>query len=144
MRYLMGRCTKCDATIKVALGTLTPEEGRKRLEGIQMFECPGHHVELSGPLNYWEIDWETVHEDDAKLATDEEWLAEKRGLYEHGVTTQELDSVVDKVVGFSMGLCAVMRNGLKEYVDFADSPSGRRYYFIGRQGAVRIPITEGA
>ena len=56
MRYLIGRCTKCDVTIKVVLGTLTPEEARKKLEGIQMFECPGHHVELSGPLGYWEID----------------------------------------------------------------------------------------
>ncbi len=144
MRYLMGRCTKCDATIKVVLGTLTPEEARKKLEDIQMFECPGHHVELSGPLGYWEIDWQAVHEDDANPPTDEEWLAEKRGLYEHVVTTQELDSVVDEVVGFSMGLCAVMRNGLKEYVDFADSPSGKRYYFIGCKGAVRIPITDGA
>ncbi len=144
MRYLTGRCTKCDATIKVVLGALIPEEARKMLEGIRMFECPGHHVELSGPLGYWEIDWETVHEDDAKLPTDEEWLAEKRGLYEHVVTTQELDTVVDEVVGFSMGLCAVMRNGQKEYVDFADSPSGKRYYLIGRKDAVHIPITEGA
>ncbi len=51
---------------------------------------------------------------------------------------------MDKVVGFSMGLCIVMRRGLEEYVDFADSPSGKRYYFIGQKGAVRIPIAEGA
>jgi hypothetical protein len=55
-----------------------------------------------------------------------------------------LDSVVDEVVGFSMGLCSVMRDGLKEYVDFADSPSGKRYYLIGLKGALRIPISEGA
>ena len=144
MRYVTGSCRKCGATIKVVLGELTTEEARKKLEGIQMFECPGHHVELSGPLGYWEIDWQAVHEDDAKLPTDEEWLAEKRERYEHVVITQELDSVVDKVVGFSMGLCIVMRDGQKEYVDFADSPSGKRYYLIGRKDAVRIPITEGA
>ncbi len=85
MRYVTGRCTKCDAKIKVVLGDLTPEEAKEKLEGIQMFECPGHHVELSGPLGYWEIDWATVHEDDAKLPTDEEWLAEKRERYEHVV-----------------------------------------------------------
>ncbi len=62
----------------------------------------------------------------------------------HVVETQELDSVVDEVVGFSMGLCAVRRNGQKKYVDFADSPTGKRYYFVGRKGAVRIPILEGA
>ncbi len=144
MRYVMGRCRKCGATIKVVLGTLTPEEAKKELEGIQMFECPGHHVELSGPLGYWEIDWQAVHEDDANLPTDEGWLAEKRGLYEHVVTTQELDTVVDEVVGFSMGLCVVRRDGQKDYVDFADSPSGKRYYLIGRKDAVHIPITEGA
>ena len=65
-------------------------------------------------------------------------VAEKRGRYEYVVTTQELDPVVDEVVGFSMGLCAVVRNGLKEYVEFADSPSGKRHYFVGRKGAVRI------
>ncbi len=143
MRYVMGRCTKCGAAIKVVLGDLTPEEAKKKLEGIQMFECPGHHVELSGPLGYWEIDWETVHEDDRRQPTEEEWLAEKRERYEHVVTTQELDSVVDEVLGFSMGLCIVMRNGQKEFVDFADSPSCSRYYFIGQKGAVRIPISEG-
>jgi hypothetical protein len=144
MRYLMGRCTKCSAKIKVVLGDLTPDEAKKKLEDIQMFECPGHHVELSGPLGYWEIDWQAVHQDDAKLPTDEEWLAEKRKHYEHVVDTGELNSVVDKVVGFSMGMCAVMRNGMKEYVDFADSPSGKRYYFVGLKGAVHIPISEGA
>ncbi len=108
-----------------------------------MFECPGHHVELSGPLGYWEIDFGTVHEDDAKLPTDEEWLAEKRERYEHVVDTGELDSVVDEVLGFAMGVCVVTRDGHKEYVDFADSPSGTRYYFISRKGAVHIPISEG-
>ena len=144
MRYVAGCCKKCGAKIKVMLGDLTLEEAKKKLEGIQMFECPGHHVELSGPLNYWDIRWDAIYEDDTRQPTDEEWLAEKRERYEHVVTTQELDTVVDEVVGFSMGLCGVMRNGLKEYVDFADSPSGKRYYFIGRKGAVRIPITEGA
>ncbi len=75
MKHLMGRCTKCDVTIKVVLGTLTPEEARKKLEGIQMFECPGHHVELSGPLGYWEVDWATVHEDDAKQSAFDAMLA---------------------------------------------------------------------
>ena len=84
MRDLMGRCTKCDVTIKVVLGTLTPEEARKKLEGIQMFECPGHHVELSGPLGYWEIDWATVHETDSpslvQAAQDVlEWAAQMGG-----------------------------------------------------------------
>jgi len=144
MRYVAGCCKKCGAKIKIVLGTLTPDQARKKLEGIRMFECPGHHVELSGPLDYWEIDWSDIHEDDAKLPTDEEWLGEKRGLYEHVVTTQELDSAVDEVVGFSMGLCAVRRNGQREYVDFADSPSGKRYYFIGLKGALHIPISEGA
>ena len=144
MRYVMGRCRKCDAVLKVVLGDLTPEEAREKLAGVEMFECPGHHVELSGPLGYWEIDWQDVREDDAKLPTDEDWLAEKRERYEHVVTTQELDSVVDEVVGFSMGLCVVRRNGQKEYIDFADSPSGTRYYFVGLKGAVHIPVSEGA
>ena len=144
MRYVAGRCTKCGAKIKIVLGKLTPEEARKKLEGIQMFECPGYHVELSAPLGYWNIDFGTVHEDDAGQPTEEEWLAGKREQYEHVVGTGQLDSVVDKVVGFSMGLCVVMRNGRKEYVEFADSPSGRRHYFVGLKGAVRIPITEGA
>ncbi len=60
--------------------------------------------------------------------------------YEHVVETGQLDSVVDKVVGYSMGLCVVMRNGRKEYVEFANAPSGRRYHLVGRKGAVRIPV----
>ncbi len=37
-----------------------------------------------------------------------------------------------------------MRDCRKVYIDFADSPSGKRYYLIGQKGAVHIPITEGA
>ncbi len=144
MRYVTGCCRKCGARIKVVLGDLTPGEAKKKLEGIQTFECPGHHVELSGPLGYWNIAFGTIHEDDANLSTDEEWLAEKRERYEHVVDTGDLDSVVDEVLGFTTGVCIVMRDGQREYVNFADAPSGKRYYLIGRKAAVRIPITEGA
>lgn len=120
--------------MKISLGNdpdFTVDEAREILEQMQTTSCPGNHVELAGPLNYWDIDWDHVIEDDVEIPTDEEWLAEKRKLYEHVVETCDLDKVVDKVVGFAAGMCVVMRNGEKEYVDFASSPEGKRYYFVG-------------
>jgi hypothetical protein len=95
------------------------------------FHCTGNHVELSGPLQYLMVDWDTVHEDDTRQPTDEEWLAEKRRRYEHVVDTKGLTEVIDRVVGFSMGACVVERDGTEEVVEFARSPSGMRYYLIG-------------
>lgn len=131
MRYVEASCKKCKQTFKLSLGELSAEEARAKLEAQDTFECPGHHVELSGPLNYWEIDWTDVKNDGKEPMTDEAWLVQYSDKFEHVVDTSGLSEVVDKVIGFAAGLCRVLRNGVEEYVDFANAPSGKRYYFIG-------------
>jgi hypothetical protein len=131
MRYVKGQCRKCGTTIKLDLGALTPAEAHAALEMRASFHCPGNHVELAGPLKYWEIDWETVHEDDTTMPTDDEWLVEKHRQYEIVVDTRGLSEVIDRVVGFAMGACIVERKGCEEQVEFERSPLGTRYYLIG-------------
>ncbi len=131
VRYVEAHCKKCGGTFKLDLGELSVEEARANLEAQETFECPGHHVELSGPSNYWTIDWNDVKEDNTEPMTDEEWRAQYRDKFEHVVDTQGLRAVVDKIVGFSAGSCRVIRDGTEELVDFAHAPSGKRYYFVG-------------
>jgi hypothetical protein len=126
-----GICRKCGAAVKLDLGTLAPAEARAALEWRESFHCTGNHVELSGPLNYLLVDWDTVHEDETEMLTDDEWLAEKHRQYEHVVDTKGLSEVIDRVVGFAMGACIVIRKGCEEQVEFERSPSGTRYYLIG-------------
>ena len=131
MRYVRGICRKCGEVVKLDLGDLTPAEGRARLEAMNSFNCTGNHVELAGPLNYLTIDWSIIHEDDTTQPTDDEWLAEKHRQYEIVVDTKGLSEVIDRVVGFAMGACIVIRDGCEEQVAFECSPSGTRYYLIG-------------
>ena len=135
MRYVRGVCHKCGKVVKLDLGALSPAEGRARLESMGSFTCPGNHVELAGPLKYLLVDWETVHEDDTAMPTDEEWLAEKRPRHEHVVDTQQLSEVVDRVIGFAMGTCVVVRDGREECINYETAPSGKRYYLIGDASA---------
>ena len=132
VKYLVGTCKKCGQEIRYILAGRTPGELKKRLEREEAFSCPGNHVELSGPLNYVKINWASIRsEPEAKIPTDNEWLREKLKTYEHVVETKDLNSVVDKVVGFGGGCCIVMRAGEQEYIDFVNAPSGKRYYLIG-------------
>lgn len=131
MRYVEAHCRKCDETFKISIGELSAEDARANLEAQATTNCPGHHVELSGPSNYWEIDWTDIKDNGKAPMTDEEWLAGYTDKFEHVVDTAGLGGVVDKVVGFAAGFCHVRRNGVDEYLDYANSPSGKRYYFVG-------------
>lgn len=57
--------------------------------------------------------------------------------------TDGLREAVDEVEGFALGTCIVRRNGQKEYVGFANSPSGKRYYLLDPITVFGVNVSEG-
>ena len=66
MKYVTAVCRKCgeDLKLEVPKGA-SVEQFKEMLEKRTSFECPGRHVELSGPLNFWNVDWSAVYEGEA-------------------------------------------------------------------------------
>jgi hypothetical protein len=127
-RVVTATCKKCGHTFKLDIGTNTPEQIIDILSKRDSFECPGHHVEMSSPLNYWDIDWNSVQEQ--HVPTDKEWLSDMKKKGYKLISTDELREDYT-VTGFSMGICVAVRksDGEKVYLDFTQSPSGKRYYY---------------
>jgi hypothetical protein len=121
---LVGKCKKCDTTIKLDVKERTLPEAIETLKKMDTFHCPGHHVELCSPYpRYWNVDeWEFQ---EGAAPTDEEFLAELKGKYKDVCDTYEMQAR-DVITSFSYGL--PMTNDGKNW-DFTQSPSGKRYYF---------------
>ncbi len=63
MKYVKAICKKCGEDLKLEIPKgATVEQFRDLLANRQSFECPGRHQELSGPLNYWTVDWSAVYD----------------------------------------------------------------------------------
>jgi hypothetical protein len=63
MKYVTAVCRKCGEDVRVEIPAGKTVEQVKEAMGRQTgFSCPGRHVELSGPLNYWTVDWSAVYE----------------------------------------------------------------------------------
>lgn len=127
-RLIKFHCKKCGGDFKLNVGNASKEEVEKTLNKWDSFECPGHHVELTTPLKFWEIDWSSLEE--SETMPQEEWLANLKSTYEIVVNTKELSELYE-VQGFYMGVCLAKNKATGKEVtfDFATSPSGDRYYF---------------
>ena len=69
-------CKKCQNKFMIDIGDSTKVEIIALLEKREGFHCDaGNHMEISSPLNYWDIDWDTI-KDGASL-TDEEFVEEE-------------------------------------------------------------------
>lgn len=121
---LVGKCKKCDTTIKLDVGDKCKEDVIEQLKAMGAFHCPGHHVEICSPYpHYWKVDdWEKV---EGAAPTEEEFLAELHSKYEEVCDTEEMTRR-GVVKGFAYGL-PVTDDG-KNW-DFVHSPKGKRYYY---------------
>ena len=130
MPMLTGKCRTCDTTIKLDIGDKTKEDTIALIQKWESFQCPGQHVELSGPYPFhWPLDeWKL---EDGQAPSDEEWLAELKSSYSEVLSHDELAQLFE-VQSFCMGCCiAIQRQtGEKACFDFRPAPiSGQRYYY---------------
>jgi hypothetical protein len=123
-------CQKCGETFSLDVGEATQVEVEKTMRERKGFECPGHHVELASPLDYWTIDWSTLREGGAP--SEEEWLADLKSRYAEVYDTQELYDTPYEITSFCYGIpCAKHKEtGESVSMDFTSSPKGKRYYYI--------------
>jgi hypothetical protein len=121
------KCKKCGHEGKLDAGDMTPEQVKNTLEGWDSFDCPGRHVELTSPLIFWDIDWDNPI--DEKSPTEEEWLLELKKKYPEVWSHDEVQKEFE-VLDFMMGMMRVKHKvtGLTEYLTWATSPQGHRYY----------------
>lgn len=118
---LQGICKKCNSPVKLDIGDNSLKDTIEKLQNMQSFECPGHHVELSSPYpNYWDVhNWEFV---EGKAPTEEEFLATLRSTYQQVRTTDEMRGLI---TGFASGY-PITNDGLSW--EFVHSPAGKRWY----------------
>lgn len=130
-RLVQVHCKECGEDFKLDVGDATPEEVEAELAARDTFECPGHHVELSSPMNYWEIDWESAEEGSAP--TDEEWLAKLKESYDEVYdSAQAVKDAGIEITSFAFGIPMAkdVETGKDINLDFASAPSGKRYYYV--------------
>jgi hypothetical protein len=119
-------CKKCGLKYRIDIGDKTIDQVKETMKKQDTFSCPGHHIELSSPLNFLvfgEIE-------DGRALSDPEWLNQKK---KEGFTLMNSDEVREKYTctGFSCGLyCGKnKKTGESVVLDFMNSPAGVRYYF---------------
>lgn len=119
-------CKKCNENFKLDVGNKTIDQVKEQLKNQSSFECPGHHMEISSPINYW-ILGEIIP---GEIQTEKEWLTD---IKNRGIKLYSHDEINDLFVcgGFSYGLfCGHnKKTGEKVVFDFMRSPEGKRYYF---------------
>ena len=121
-------CSQCGEQFSINMGELTKNEAVANLKKWDSFECPGHHVEFGSPLNYWNIDWDSVEEEEP--ITEEQWLTNLKSKYKHVYSAQEFNNRFTDVQ-FMYGVVSA-KNKLtdeKMVLDFTNSPEGKRYYY---------------
>jgi len=123
---LKVECKKCGESFKLDIGTHTKEETIEMLKNRDTFECPGHHVELSSPVNYW-IFGDVVP---GNAPSEKEFLKKLKAEYPEVYKNKDLEKKYT-VSGFSMGccICRDKTTGKKAYFDFENSPAGTRFYY---------------
>jgi hypothetical protein len=128
MSLVPALCKKCAQAFKIDIGSSTKDEAIAKLSKMESFECPGHHVELTSPLRYWDIHWDQV--EDGSSPSEEEWLDDLKRKHREVYTTDDLRTKFTNV-SFAYGMCAasLVATGETKILDFDRSPEGKRYYF---------------
>ena len=125
-------CKKCQNKFMIDIGDKTKEEIIALLEKQEGFHCDaGNHMEMSSPLNYWDIDWDTI-KDGASL-TDEEFVEELKKIYPIVLSHSDLPKIFENV-GFAYGACIASiigdPNETPIMLNFVHAPRSRdRYYY---------------
>jgi len=119
-------CKKCGESFKLDIGKKSIEEVKKQLSKQNGFECPGHHVELNSPMDYWVLG-EII---EGSIQSESDWL---ESMKKNGRILYSNDDVRElfNCTGFSMGIFCGTDKKTKERVllDFSTSPEGNRYYY---------------
>ena len=119
------QCKKCGDQGKVDVGDVTTVEQAQALVDQHMSSCPwGHHIELG------RVKFTVLSLDEGSAPTDEEWLATQREKGYILWTTDELRSTPIEITGFSFGYPSANIGGKSVNLDFAESPSRKRYYYL--------------
>ena len=118
-------CKKCGETFKLDIGDKSLPEIKKILAKRDSFECPGHHVEMTSPLNFWTFG-EII---EGNAPTEAQWLAKMRDGGRKLYSNDEVRELFE-CTGFSAGMFIGFNKKTKEKVvlDFSTSPEGHRYY----------------
>lgn len=125
-------CKKCQNKFMIDIGDNTKEEIIALLEKQEGFHCDaGNHMEMSSPLNYWDIDWDTI-KDGASL-TDEEFVEELKKVYPIVVHYSDFTKLFENI-GFAYGSCIANvigdPNETPIMLNFIHTPKERtRYYY---------------
>lgn len=125
-------CKKCQNKFMIDIGDSTKEEIIALLEKQEGFHCDaGNHMEISSPLNYWDIDWDTI-KDGASL-TDEEFVEELKKVYPIVVHYSDFTKLFENI-GFAYGSCIANvigdPNETPIMLNFIHTPKERtRYYY---------------
>ncbi len=90
LRILNAKCKKCGATVRIKMGDKSREEVIEKLSAWDGFECPGFHVEIVSPVNFWEFGEITEEEDGKTNEQLRQELIEKHGI-ENVLTTQDFN-----------------------------------------------------
>lgn len=130
-KLLVGKCKKCGEVIKIDMGIRDQDEVIAKVRAWDGYECPGHHVEISGSPypSFWAMDTWHIEIVDS-LPTEEEWLEAMRRDYE----VRDTDGMAGLITAFSYGF--PMTNDGRNW-DFTRSPSGKRYYYAAKKEEVK-------
>lgn len=126
-------CKKCGGSGYFDIGEMTKEEFLKKFSEIETFHCYfGNHVEISSPIDYFDIGWEDTKEGTAP--GEDEFVEGLKANYLEVLNTKELCSkyIIDSFYG---GMCLCHRKDDEDInyptvFQFVSSPRGERYYII--------------
>lgn len=125
-------CKKCLKKWDADIGDLTKEEVLANLGGLASFHCDaGNHMEMSSPLNYWEIDWDTLRE--GYTPSDKDFVEELKKVYPIVVHYSDFTKLFENI-GFAYGSCIANvigdPNETPIMLNFIHTPKERtRYYY---------------
>lgn len=141
-------CNKCGKTFYLDFGNMAKDEAIEKFKKMdqQGFHCPGHHVELGGVFEMWNLNdaihraYDLSESEELEVPTDEEFvkrmLDEGRDVVDGGankVPQLKLPNIhgIRGLVHLGMGQ---FRSETHNYIR-RDSPLGTRFY-------ERVPIQE--
>jgi hypothetical protein len=120
MPIISGKCKKCGCTVQLDIDDLDMEQIKEKVANIH--QCPGHHYELDGMLNYWDVEhWDII---EGSAPTEEEFVSALKEQYEEVLSTDEF-AARNILKGFSYGY--PITNDNRDW-DYVHSPKGQRYY----------------
>lgn len=139
--YAKTICNKCGKQFYLDFGDMPKEEATRKFHEMDKngFQCPGHHVELGGVFDMWNLN-ETLHRvyvlgetEELSVPTDEEYvkalLAEGKDMVDGGANkVPELNLLsIHSIPGLLHKGFGEFESATHRYIR-RDSPVGTRFY----------------